>query len=195
MSQREDLLAAAKKCLVEKGYSKTTARDITAASGAHLASIGYHFGSKDNLMNTALIEASGEWGDVFEEAVKRAGPTTARDRVRLLITSLFETLPAQRRLMVSSVQAFAHSQFDEGLRGTLAEGIAGGRRELSALLLGVPSEEVPPEVVAGLGSMIYNLITGYVIQYLVDPDALPTVDQAVEGLRALLPPEDDHTER
>ncbi|MEE2048041.1 helix-turn-helix domain-containing protein, partial [Nocardiopsis tropica] len=58
MSQRDDLLAGARKCLVEKGYGKTTARDIAAASGAHLASIGYHFGSKDNLMNAAVLEAS-----------------------------------------------------------------------------------------------------------------------------------------
>ena len=51
MGQREDLLTAAKKLLVEKGYHRTTARDIAAASGAHLGSIGYHYGSKDALMN------------------------------------------------------------------------------------------------------------------------------------------------
>lgn len=187
MSQREDLLAGAKKCLAEKGYSKTTARDIAAASGAHLASIGYHFGSKDKLMNTAVIEATGEWGDVFEEAVARAEPETARDRARLLVTTLFETLPENRGLMVSSVQAFGQSQFDEDVRATLAEGIAEGRRDLSALILGVPREEVDPGTVAGLGSMVYNLVTGYVIQYLVAPEALPTVDQAMEGLRALIP--------
>ena len=33
MGNREDLLAAAKRCLYEKGYAHTTARDIAAASG------------------------------------------------------------------------------------------------------------------------------------------------------------------
>lgn len=187
MSQREDLLAGAKKCLVEKGYSKTTARDIAAASGAHLASIGYHFGSKDNLMNTALIEVADEWGDVFEEAVTKAGPETVRDRARLLLTTLFESLPEHRNLMAASVQAFVQAQFDEGMRHVLAGGIAEGRRGLSALILGVPHEEVAPETVAGLGSTVYNLVIGYIIQYLVDPDSLPTVDQAMDGLRSLLP--------
>lgn len=189
MSQREDLLAGAKKCLAEKGYSKTTARDIAAASGAHLASIGYHFGSKDNLMNTAVLEATSEWGDVFEEAIATAGPESVRDRARLLIITLFETLPENRDLMASSIQAFGQAQFDEGVRSTLATGIAEGRRDLSALILGVPREEVDPGTVAGLGSMVYNLITGYVVQYLVDPEGLPTVDQAMDGLRALLPKE------
>ena len=56
MGHKEDLLAGAKQCLREKGYANTTARDIVAASGTNLASIGYHFGSKDALMTQAIIE-------------------------------------------------------------------------------------------------------------------------------------------
>ena len=41
MGHREDLLEGAKRCLYEKGYARTTARDIVAASGTNLASIGY----------------------------------------------------------------------------------------------------------------------------------------------------------
>lgn len=123
----------------------------------------------------------------FEEAIHDAGPTTAKNRTRLLLTSLCNTLPDHHDLMVATVQAFAHAQFDEGLRTTLAEGIIGGRRELAALILGIAPEEVDDGTVAGLGSMVYNLVTGYVLQYLVDPTALPTVDEAVEGLSALLP--------
>ena len=63
MGNREALLAGAKRCLIEKGYARTTARDIAAASGVSLAAIGYHFGSKDALMNQAIYEFVGEWGD------------------------------------------------------------------------------------------------------------------------------------
>ena len=63
MGNREDLLAGAKRCLMEKGYARTTARDIAAASGVSLAAIGYHFGSKDALMNQAVYESVGEWAD------------------------------------------------------------------------------------------------------------------------------------
>jgi len=65
MGHKEDLLAGAKKCLREKGYANTTARDIVAASGTNLASIGYHFGSKDALMTQAIVEMLGEWGEHF----------------------------------------------------------------------------------------------------------------------------------
>lgn len=189
MSQRDDLLAGARKCLVEKGYSKTTARDIAAASGAHLASIGYHFGSKDNLMNTAVIEATSDWGDVFESAVAASRAEAPPDRLRVLFDALFRSLPEERDLLVASVQAYAQAQFDDGVRAILAEGIHEGRRELAALMLDLDPREVDPASAAGLGSMVYNFVTGYVLQYLVDPEALPTVDQAVEGLRVLLPSE------
>ncbi|NHW87893.1 helix-turn-helix transcriptional regulator, partial [Escherichia coli] len=46
MGHRERLLAGARNCLYERGYTRTTARDIVAASDTNLASIGYHFGSK-----------------------------------------------------------------------------------------------------------------------------------------------------
>src|SRR2546423_5833095 len=74
MSNREDLLAGAKKCLLEKGYARTTARDIAQAAGVSLAAIGYHFGSKDALMNEAMFQAIGEWGDHVEEAFAKTGP-------------------------------------------------------------------------------------------------------------------------
>src|SRR6476659_4086912 len=72
MGNREDLLAGAKRCLYEKGYGRTTARDIASASNVSLAAIGYHFGSKESLLNLALIEAIGEWGGALAGAVARA---------------------------------------------------------------------------------------------------------------------------
>ncbi|MEU0241119.1 TetR/AcrR family transcriptional regulator [Nocardiopsis sp. NPDC006198] len=187
MSQRDDLLAGARKCLVEKGYGKTTARDIAAASGAHLASIGYHFGSKDNLMNAAVLEASSEWGDSFQAAVDASRSQEPEQRIRALLGSVFASLPEERDLLVASIQAFTQAEFDEGVREALARGIAEGRRELAAMILGVEPDEVDPGTVAGLGSLVYNLIAGYVVQFVVDPEALPTVDQAMDGLRALVP--------
>ena len=54
-SHRDQLVKGAIKCLQTKGYARTTARDIATASGANLASIGYHFGSKEALLNEAMI--------------------------------------------------------------------------------------------------------------------------------------------
>src|SRR5262252_2857415 len=76
MGNREALLAGAKRCLIEKGYAATTARDIAAASGVSLAAIGYHFGSKDALLNQAVFESIGEWGQDLQDTLAAAGPVT-----------------------------------------------------------------------------------------------------------------------
>ncbi|MEV6137660.1 TetR/AcrR family transcriptional regulator [Nocardia sp. NPDC051990] len=73
MGNREDLLAGARKAIIERGVAKTTARDIAAAAGVSLAAIGYHFGSKDQLITEALATALGtDIGDRME-ALVRAG--------------------------------------------------------------------------------------------------------------------------
>ncbi len=46
VGHREQLLEGAKRCLRDRGIAQTTARDIVAASGTNLASIGYHFGRR-----------------------------------------------------------------------------------------------------------------------------------------------------
>src|ERR1700748_1108865 len=73
MGNREALLSGSKRCLIEKGYARTTARDIAAASGVSLAAIGYHFGSKDALMNQAVYESVGDLGDEGEGALPAGG--------------------------------------------------------------------------------------------------------------------------
>src|SRR5258708_23902010 len=69
MSHREDLLAGAVQCLREKGYAHTTARDIVAASGTNLASIGYHYGSTKALLNAAVLKAMDEFGEQMAQAM------------------------------------------------------------------------------------------------------------------------------
>ena len=51
MGNREALLEGAKHCLYEKGYARTTARDISTAAGTSLAAIGYHYRSTEALLN------------------------------------------------------------------------------------------------------------------------------------------------
>ena len=93
MGNREDLIAGAKRCLVEKGYAATTARDIAAASGVSLAAIGYHFGSKDALMNQAVYESVGDWAEELQRALSAAGGTgtTALRRFELVTAQTLES--------------------------------------------------------------------------------------------------------
>ena len=76
---REALLDAAKRCLFEKGYANTTARDIATSAGTSLAAIGYHYGSTEALLNAAMIEA-------MASGVSRSRSRWRRRRPTMLMT-------------------------------------------------------------------------------------------------------------
>jgi AcrR family transcriptional regulator len=186
MGQREDLLAGAKKCLVEKGYHRTTARDIAAASGAHLGSIGYHYGSKDALMNIATLEAQGEWGRAMDAAILAAGAATPTRRVQICVDELIAAMTRQREVLVASVQTYAQAEFDDDIRQALVDGTSGARASLAAAILGVAPADLDDKTVQGLGSVLHSLIAGLTLQALLDPDSLPTGEQVTQAMRALV---------
>lgn len=47
---KDRILDAAEQLFADKGFAETSLRDITAAAGANLASVNYHFQSKDALI-------------------------------------------------------------------------------------------------------------------------------------------------
>ncbi|MFC4002465.1 TetR/AcrR family transcriptional regulator [Prauserella oleivorans] len=191
MSQREDLLAGARQCLVEKGYYRTTARDIAAASGAHLASIGYHFGSKDALMNLAALQAQDEWGDVVAAAVRASAHASPSDRLRVCLEQLITSLPRHRQLIVASVQAYAQAEFADDIRQALLDAGGQAKVEFAAVLLDREADEIDDKTADTVGTMAYSMVIGLAVQSLLAPATLPTGEQAVAALRALVAERDD----
>ncbi|MBM7784378.1 TetR/AcrR family transcriptional regulator [Tenggerimyces flavus] len=184
MSQREDLLAAAKKLLVDKGYHRTTARDIATASGSHLASIGYHYGSKDALMTAAALEAQNEWGDAIDTAMAADGADAA-DRLSIAVDRLTASMAAQREVLVASIQTYAQAAYDDDIRSTLSAATAGARRNLAAGILGTEPENVDDDTTRSLGSVVHALIAGLSLQAFLDPATLPTGAQVAAAMRAI----------
>lgn len=57
-STKERILDAAEELFSEKGFAETSMRDITSAANVNLASVNYHFGSKDELINAVFIRTA-----------------------------------------------------------------------------------------------------------------------------------------
>src|SRR5919202_3869599 len=144
MGHRERLLDGAKRCLYEKGYGQTTARDIVAASGTNLASIGYHFGTKEALLNAAVLEAIDEWGNELERIFQDVPEVDAEPmgRFEAIWERVIESFETHRTLWLSSFEAFAQAERSPELREQLAEGQEQGRYGLVALFQGVDEHAV-----------------------------------------------------
>ncbi|MFG1708327.1 TetR/AcrR family transcriptional regulator [Nonomuraea sp. M3C6] len=186
MGNREDLLAGAKRCLIEKGYSRTTARDIANASGVSLAGIGYHFKSKEALMNEALFQAMEEWGgelgaaltaDVKAEASPLERFEAAWDRV-------VESFSRLRPLWVVQFELLGQIDHVPEVREQLAGAIMEARLGLAQLFEGIePGSD--PERERLTGAFYQAMLTGFLSQWLLDPDSALSGREVVTALRMI----------
>lgn len=188
MGNREDLLTGAKRCLIEKGYAATTARDIAAASGVSLAAIGYHFGSKDALMNQAVFESIGEWGQELQDALAAAGPPQPEHPLAHFEAVMRQTLKSfagpDSGLWRAQLELLALAQSNQDLRAFLAgvQEIAG--TGLAEMFLGIdPATE--PEAATAAGVVMHAMFIGLIAKYFLDPAQAPSAAELTDGLRVI----------
>ncbi|WP_407838068.1 TetR/AcrR family transcriptional regulator [Streptomyces sp. DSM 116496] len=185
MGNREALLIGAKACLREKGYDRTAVRDIATAAGVSTAAIGYHYGSREALLNQALFEILDEWGDAMGRALVPDADGSSRAHFERIWESLIEQFGAHPDLWLATVELFMQAQRQPELRAALAGGTAQGRRGMAAILDGVSEDEVPETSVRTLGTVQLALVSGVMFQCLSDPSSAPTAAEVLEGVRAL----------
>ncbi|MGW2745818.1 TetR/AcrR family transcriptional regulator [Streptomyces sp. NPDC001450] len=185
MGHREDLLEGAKRCLLEKGFARTTARDIVKESGTNLASIGYHYGSKDALLAqayVALVENVSEafnWGGPESE-----GAPGSLERFRWVWSNIVDTMREPGSVWRLSMEVMTIDLPE--VREHLARAQREGGRGLVALLMGVPEEEVSDEQADTLGRFYLTLMTGLIAQWTFDAKTAPDADALTEGLRQII---------
>jgi len=187
MGNREDLIAGAKRCLIEKGYARTTARDIAAASGVSLAAIGYHFGSKDALMNQAVYESVGEWADRLQHELTAEGAADA------------EPLRRFESIMRQTIESFGGPE--RGLWAAQLElmSLLGDNQDLRTFLAGIQPEAVTgmaelflhidpaadPEAARLAGSVLHAFFIGVMVKWFMDAKQVPPARELAEGLQII----------
>ena len=188
MGNREDLLAGAQRCLYEKGYARTTARDIAAASGVSLAAIGYHFGSVEALLNAAMIQSIDDWGQQLGRDLAADADQYAMmeplERFAAIWTRVIESLETGRALWVATLEVAAQIERAPEVRAFLADALQQGRLGLAELFQGI--DPVGDEHTAWMvGSLYQALMSGVVVQWLADPERAPSGDDLANALRII----------
>lgn len=174
---REDLLAAAKQCLAERGYARTTVRDVVAASGANLAAINYHFGTRDKLLNQAMLESTGTAVNRILESL----PADTPGDLPLFLQRLIESFTTDGALWAATIESMAQSLHSAELRGETG---AAQQRAREGLAQHFAPSARPDDPV---GALIQTLIGGLLIQWLIDPSHAPSATEITAGIRTLAP--------
>ncbi|HSG15570.1 MAG TPA: TetR family transcriptional regulator [Anaerolineae bacterium] len=126
---RQDLLDAALQVFSQQGYQAARLQDIARAAGVTRGAIYHHFGSKAELFNTLMDEASAQESGVMEAAVAEGG-SLAEIMARILRYSL-ALLEEDQRLR----QIFELSQVKAGADPELLT-VQRKRAEQTELLVG-----------------------------------------------------------
>jgi AcrR family transcriptional regulator len=186
MSHREDLLAGAVRCLREKGYARTTARDIVAASGTNLASIGYHYGSTEALLNAAVVQAMDEFGAEIAQvmAADTVLSSTTLDGFGRFWTHVIDSFRTSPEIWLATFDVFSVAQRNPGVRAALADGLEDGRVLWVRSLFGnvVDGDH---QLARAIGSLHQALLSGVLVQWLIDPERAPSAADLVGALRAI----------
>lgn len=186
MSNRDDLLAAAKQCLREKGFTRTTARDLAAASGVSLAAIGYHFGSKEALLSQAMIAATADWVHELEHALARElDPKAAlATRFEIIWTRILEVGATHRQLWAANFEVSPFIDAMPEVREVMADAQEKAREGLAELFQ--PGGRLSdPQADRVVGAFHYALMTGVLAQWLIDPDRAPSARDLTQALRII----------
>ena len=187
MGHREDLLAGAVRCLREKGYARTTARDIVAASGTNLASIGYHYGSTQALLNAAVFKAMEDFGAEIAQAMRgdagRGGPVP--ERFERFWAHVIDSFRANPGVWAATFDVFGVAQRDPQVRAAVAQGIEDGRAMWALALGGLDVHGDDQPVARAVGSLYQALFSGVLVQWLIDPSRAPSAADLATALQAI----------
>jgi len=187
MGNREDLLAGALACLKTKGWTRTTVRDIAAAAGVNHAAIGYHFGSREALLIEAFTQAMDDWGAQTEAAARAAVAAGAgpREQYEAFWRQVIESYAANRWLWLATIEAAVQAEHSPKVRELMAASLRQARSGLAAGLLGVAEDTLDGPTERALGSVQLALMSGVLVQWLIDPGNAPTERDIAGGLLRL----------
>jgi AcrR family transcriptional regulator len=189
------LLQAAKRLVLEHGYAGASVRELAAASGTNLGAVNYHFGSRENLLNQAILEFFLEWGEQVGDADvdPAAGPLEQLAvRARPMIDGIAEAQP----LFVMFLEGVLQSRHAPELKAQLAAHYAEQRRQVGErIAASTGGGELSARMVEVAASYMLAVAGGIQLQALLEPEAMPTGEELAafyEGLaeaaRAGAPP-------
>lgn len=188
MGHRDDLLEGAKRCLLEKGFVSTTARDIVKESGTNLASIGYHYGSKDALLVEAFVALVEKAGGGFDEAPAGEGGAKggSLERFEQVWSNILRGFPESRSIWMLTFEVITQGERLAGVRDLLVKAQREGRSGLAAVFTGIEESVIPDDVVENEGRLYATLLNGLMVQWLFDPESATTAEQLTESMRRVM---------
>ncbi len=176
-THRTRLLEAAQKLLREREYGNITARDLVAASNTSLGSIGYHFGSKEALLNEAIGLALEDWAEAIGRAI-RGDPRAGLHALMVgSLSVVLDEYDSIRPYYQAFIEALARSARSPELREQLAAHYNRQRDRIAGWITEALGETIEHHEARHLASLLIGTADGMLIQSFIDAEDSPTSHQ------------------
>ncbi len=98
--RKADLVEAAERLFLEKGYDNTAVGDIVKLVGVAQGTFYYHFKSKEDILGAVLVGSLDDVGRAISDITNR-GDLTPPEKVGAVIRAAFETIRQKQDLIES----------------------------------------------------------------------------------------------
>lgn len=97
-TRREEIVQAFYRCMVKRGYSNTTVRDIAREANVQSGIIHYYFESKDAILSALCQDLAQRYGQTFLAFAERHKSAPPQERLKLGINFFFNKVSKDKDL-------------------------------------------------------------------------------------------------
>ncbi|MEU4394532.1 TetR/AcrR family transcriptional regulator [Kribbella sp. NPDC023855] len=186
-SRRNEIIVAARHCVIEQGFHKTTMADVIRTSGLSAGAVYGYFKSKDEIVAAIADDALSTIDELFDRILATEEPLSPAIAIRAALDHVLRLAeqPAGDLTRVA-IQAWAEALHNETIMATASSKYRLVRGKFVAVAErgqkdGTIDPDTDPEHVA---QVLFGLLPGFLLQRLILGDVTP--DSYSAGLAALL---------
>jgi len=131
------IVAAAYRCLAERGFEGLRMRDVAAAAGINIATVHYYFPSKEDLIAGVVAHAH----EVFSSRTAPPPAGEPAERLRYHLRAAFDVLIADPRLGAALAEIAARSRRDAAVAATVGRAERVWQQALVEMLSPLPDAQ------------------------------------------------------
>ncbi|TCO34120.1 TetR family transcriptional regulator [Kribbella steppae] len=189
LARRQQIVAAARLCVVEQGFHKTTMADVIRESGMSAGAVYGYFKSKEEIVAAIAEEALSTVDELFEKILATEEPLTPLAALEAALNHIVAV--AERPggdVTRVAIQAWAEALRNPAIKATAQGKYIQVRAHFEAVARraqadGTVDASVDPHYIA---QVLFGFLPGFILQRLLIGDVSP--DTYTAGLRALLQP-------
>jgi len=183
-ARRQQILAAATRCVATQGFHRTTMADVIREAGLSAGAVYGYFTSKTELIRAIAESALGPATERLEQLLTDPAPITPAGLVEELIASALRAHGDSSPRI--AVQVWAEAARDPEVAAMAADRMRDLRRALAACVRRCQSDgtlptDGDPELMA---QILTGMLPGYVLQRLLDPEV--TIEGDLRGVTDLV---------